>query len=67
MTAQGIETSTQVYPLSKGTPCIARKNFTCCGDITEITFNPLPDDKILDWSKSKQIADDILTCFENGK
>ena len=23
-------------------------------------FNPLPDDKILDWSKSKQIADDIL-------
>ena len=24
------------------------------------TFNPLPDDKILDWSKFKQIADDIL-------
>ena len=23
-------------------------------------FNPLPDDKILDWSKLKQIADNIL-------
>ena len=23
-------------------------------------INPLPDDKILDWSKLKQIADDIL-------
>ena len=23
------------------------------------TFKPLPDDKILDWSKLKQIADDI--------
>ena len=25
-------------------------------------FNPLPDDKILDQSKLKQIADDILKC-----
>ena len=25
-------------------------------------INPLPDDKILDWSKLKQSADDILTC-----
>ena len=24
-----------------------------------LTFNPLPDDTILDWSKLKQIADDI--------
>ena len=23
-------------------------------------LNPLPDDKILDWSKMKQIEDDIL-------
>ena len=30
-------------------------------------FNPLPDDKILDWSKLKQIADDILKCILNGK
>ena len=26
-------------------------------------FNPLIDDKILDWSKMKQIADDILNCI----
>ena len=25
-----------------------------------LVFNPLPDDKILDWSKLKQIVDDIL-------
>ena len=29
--------------------------------------NPLPDDKILDWSKLKQIADDILKCIYNEK
>ena len=28
-----------------------------------ISFNPLSDDKILDWSKLKQIADDILKCI----
>ena len=27
-------------------------------------FSPLPDDKILDWSKLKQIADDILTLSQ---
>ena len=27
------------------------------------SFNPLPDDKILDWSKLKQIADNILKCI----
>ena len=26
-------------------------------------FNPLPDDKILDWSKLKKNADDILNCI----
>ena len=26
-----------------------------------LLHNPLPDDKILDWSKLKKIADDILT------
>ena len=26
------------------------------------TFNSLPDDKILDWPKFKQIADDTLKC-----
>ena len=27
-------------------------------------FNPLPDEKHLDWTKLKQIADDILRCIE---
>ena len=27
-----------------------------------LSINQLPDDKILDWSKLKQIADDILKC-----
>ena len=31
-------------------------------EITEY-INPLPDDKILDWSKLKQIADNILKCI----
>ena len=26
-------------------------------------INPLPDDKILDWSKLEQITDDILRCI----
>ena len=30
-------------------------------------INPLPDDKVLDWSKLKQIADDILKCILNRK
>ena len=30
-------------------------------------FNPLPDDKILDWSKSKQIADDNFEFDENRR
>ena len=28
-----------------------------------LRVNPLPDDKILDWSKLKQIADNILKCI----
>ena len=30
---------------------------------TFLCFNPLPDDKILDWSKLKQMEDDILQCI----
>ena len=26
-------------------------------------LNPLPDDQILDWSKPKQIVDNILKCI----
>ena len=32
-----------------------------------LRVNPLPDDKILDWSKFKQIVDDILKCILNEK
>ena len=28
-----------------------------------VLFNPLPDDKVLDWFKLKEIADDILKCI----
>ena len=31
--------------------------------IWQSLFNPLPDDEILDWSKLKQIAVDILKCI----
>ena len=31
----------------------------------EFSINPLPDNKLLDWSKLKQIADDILNCIQN--
>ena len=30
-------------------------------------FNPLPDDKILDWSKLKQSADDNFKFDENSR
>ena len=30
-------------------------------------FNPLPDNKILDWSILKQIAEDILKCNKKWK
>ena len=32
-------------------------------DVLSILFSPLPEDKILDWCKSKQIADNILKCI----
>ena len=31
------------------------------------SLNPLPDEKILDWSKLKEIADDNLKCIESEK
>ena len=32
-------------------------------EVSEMLINPLPDDKILDWSKLKQIADTVLECI----
>ena len=31
----------------------------------QIYINPLTDNKIVDWTKSKQIADNILKCIYN--
>ena len=42
------------------------KHRNCQGNETGL-FNPLPDNKLLEWSKLKQIADDILKCIQNGK
>ena len=41
---------------------LATPNFEPCNfDVwVHCHFNPLPDDKISDWSKLKQLADDIL-------
>ena len=36
-------------------------------DTPNLTLNPLPDNKILDWSKLKQIEDDILKFDENNR
>ena len=36
-------------------------------DFPSHAFNPLPDDKILDWSKLKQIVDNILKCIQNER
>ena len=33
------------------------------GKTSSLSINPLPEDKILVWSKLKEIADDILKCI----
>ena len=38
-----------------------------CPDKMLFLFNPLPDNKILDWSKLKQIEDDIFKLDENSR
>ena len=38
-----------------------------CPDMMLFLFNPLPDNKILDWSKLKQIEDDIFKFDENSR
>ena len=35
--------------------------------IFRLQFNPLPDDKILDWSKLKGFADENFNFYENGR
>ena len=41
--------------------------FTSNSEKQKKMLNPLPDDKILNWSKLKQIADDILNCILDEK
>ena len=36
-------------------------------DVRMLSFNLLPDDKILDWSKLKQFADDNFKFYENSR
>ena len=36
-------------------------------DNWNVDINPLPDNKILDWSKLKQTADDIIQRIQNEK
>ena len=38
-----------------------------CPDKMLFLFNPLPDNNILDWSKLKQIEDDIFKFDENSR
>ena len=38
-----------------------------CPDKMLFLFNPLSDNKILDWSKLKQIEDDIFKFDENSR
>ena len=38
-----------------------------CPDKMLFLLNPLPDNKILDWSKLKQIEDDIFKFDENSR
>ena len=39
-------------------PCLEYLVWVTC------ILNPLPDNKILDWSKLKEIADDIQSAFK---
>ena len=48
---------------SKGDNSVKHKDELREQDRYKMMFNPLPDDKILDWSKLKQIAGGILKCF----
>ena len=43
------------------------KNKVCHSLLHDIYLNPLPDDKILDWSKLKQFADDNFKFDENSR
>ena len=43
------------------------KYVSCCLDMTETMLNSLPNDKILDWSKFKALADDKINLNQKLK
>ena len=49
-------------PTFQNLPLFFFDGFELCINL-QYTFHPLPDDKISDWSKLRQIADDILKCI----
>ena len=52
----------EILPTSNGLKMLVRIK-DMLQDCKKELINLLPDDKILDWSKMKQIADDILKCI----
>ena len=40
-----------------------KQNYQCLSFIIRNSVNPFPDNKILDWSKMEQNADNILKCI----
>ena len=47
------------------TLCLTGIPYATTPIFVRVLLNPLPDDKILDWSKLKQIADNILKRIQN--
>ena len=58
-----IEDSARISAKSFLHVCCEKGRIRCVKVTIDFLLNPLPDDKILDWSKLKQIADDILKCI----
>ena len=47
--------------------CNSVDNIGCKRWSSGLFLNSLPDDKILEWSKLKEVAEDIQKCIENEK
>ena len=62
-----LKTKKAIQPYSMSQELRASKKSIDTGQLAQFAYaytclNPLPDDKTLDWSKLKQLADDILKC-----
>ena len=61
-----IEKNAQLKNCPEGVKIVLEKKkilVNCIFAFIHNIFNPLPDDKILDWSELKQVADDFLKCI----